>query len=170
MLLFPEERLMHDEKKRDLTEREFSRRDFVGMSVAAGVVAGASSSLAADLAWAVDSKTGMQYRTLGKTGEKVSMMGLGGFHIGVQKDEAESTKIIRTAIDSGVTFLDNCWDYNGGESEVRMGKALRKRELLPDLILCSTALRTRQTIALFLKAADQGATHKAAITGDKDFL
>src|SRR5262249_5422724 len=64
-------------------------------------------------------------RTLGKTGEKVSMMGLGGFHIGVQKDEAESTKIIRTAIDNGVTFLDNCWDYNDGESEVRMGKALR---------------------------------------------
>ena len=43
----------------------------------------------------------------------------------VQKDEQESIKIIRTAIDNGVNFLDNCWDYNGGESEVRMGKALR---------------------------------------------
>ena len=115
---------MHDNQKRELKEREISRRNFVGMSVAAGVVAGASGALS-DLAWAVDSKTGMQYRTLGKTGEKVSMMGLGGFHIGVQKDEAESIKIIRSAIDNGVTFLDNCWDYNGGESEVRMGKALR---------------------------------------------
>ena len=53
------------------------------------------------------------------------MMGLGGFHIGNQKDEQESIRIIRTAIDNGVNFLDNCWDYNGGESEVRMGKALR---------------------------------------------
>jgi predicted aldo/keto reductase-like oxidoreductase len=116
---------MDDNKKHDSSGREISRREFVGMTVAAGVVAGTSSSLGADVAWAVDSKTGMQYRTLGKTGEKVSMMGLGGFHIGVQKDAAESTKIIRTAIDSGVTFLDNCWDYNDGESEVRMGNALR---------------------------------------------
>src|SRR5579863_8489995 len=115
---------MHNEKKRELNEREISRRDFVQMTVAAGVVAGTTGSFS-DLAWAVDSKTGMQYRTLGKTGEKVSMMGLGGFHIGVQKEEAESIKIIRTAIENGVTFLDNCWDYNGGESEVRMGKALR---------------------------------------------
>jgi uncharacterized protein len=115
---------MNEEAKRNRKEREISRRDFVEMTVAAGVVVGASGSLA-ELAWAVDSKTGMQYRKLGKTGEKVSMMGLGGFHIGVQKDEAESIKIIRTAIDNGVTFLDNCWDYNDGESEVRMGKALR---------------------------------------------
>jgi predicted aldo/keto reductase-like oxidoreductase len=97
-----------------------TRRDFVGMAVAAGVVAGTGN-----LAWAVDDKTGMTYRTLGRTGEKVSMMGLGGFHIGTQKDEQESIRIIRTAVDNGVNFLDNCWDYNGGESEVRMGKALR---------------------------------------------
>jgi aryl-alcohol dehydrogenase-like predicted oxidoreductase len=53
------------------------------------------------------------------------MVGLGGYHIGSQKDEQESIRIIRTALDSGINFLDNCWDYNGGESEVRMGKALR---------------------------------------------
>ena len=67
----------------------------------------------------------MPYRTLGRSGEKVSLVGLGGYHIGVQKDEEESVRIIRTALDKGITFLDNCWDYNNGESEVRMGKALR---------------------------------------------
>jgi aryl-alcohol dehydrogenase-like predicted oxidoreductase len=65
------------------------------------------------------------YRTLGRSGEKVSHVGLGGYHIGVQKDEEESIRIIRTAVDNGINFLDNCWDYNDGESEVRMGKALR---------------------------------------------
>jgi uncharacterized protein len=64
-------------------------------------------------------------RTLGRSGEKVSMVGLGGYHIGMQSDEQESIRIIRTALDSGINFLDNCWDYNGGQSEVRMGKALR---------------------------------------------
>ncbi len=66
----------------------------------------------------------MRYRVLGRTGEEVSVLGLGGHHIGRQKDEADSIKIIRTAIDAGVTFLDNCWDYHDGGSEVRMGKAL----------------------------------------------
>ncbi|HVH88182.1 MAG TPA: aldo/keto reductase [Terriglobales bacterium] len=64
-------------------------------------------------------------RTLGHTGEKVSMVGLGGYHIGSQYDENESIRIIRTALDEGINFLDNCWDYNGGQSEIRMGKALR---------------------------------------------
>ncbi len=64
-------------------------------------------------------------RTLGRTGERISAMGLGGFHIGTQKDPADSVRIIRTAIDGGITFLDNCWDYNGGQSETRMGRALR---------------------------------------------
>ncbi len=97
-----------------------SRREFVGMAVAVTVATSAEK-----LAWAVDAQTGMPRRTLGRTGEKVSLMGLGGSHIGRQNDEQESIQIIRTAIDNGVNFLDNCWDYNGGESEVRMGKALR---------------------------------------------
>ena len=66
------------------------------------------------------------YRTLGLTGERVSAIGLGGFHIGVPRlSDAESVRIIRTAIDAGINFLDNSWDYNGGMSELRMGKALR---------------------------------------------
>ena len=67
----------------------------------------------------------MIYRTLGSTGEKVSAIGLGGHHIGRQKEEQESIQIIRTAIDRGITFMDNCWDYHNGGSEIRMGKALQ---------------------------------------------
>jgi aryl-alcohol dehydrogenase-like predicted oxidoreductase len=66
------------------------------------------------------------YRTLGRTGERVSAIGLGGYHLGKPYlEEAESIRIIRTAIDSGVTFLDNSWDYYDGQSELRMGKALQ---------------------------------------------
>lgn len=69
--------------------------------------------------------SGMIYRTLGKTGEKVSAIGLGGHHIGRPKDPEEGIRIIRSAIDRGMTFMDNCWDYHDGESERRMGTALR---------------------------------------------
>jgi aryl-alcohol dehydrogenase-like predicted oxidoreductase len=62
---------------------------------------------------------------LGRTGEKVSAIGLGGHHIGRPSDPAEGIRIIRSAIDRGITFLDNCWDYHDGESERRMGNALR---------------------------------------------
>ena len=63
-------------------------------------------------------------RILGSTGEKVSIVGLGGAHIGWQETESDSIRIVRTAIDNGVNFMDNCWDYNNGQSEIRMGKAL----------------------------------------------
>jgi predicted aldo/keto reductase-like oxidoreductase len=65
-------------------------------------------------------------RTLGRTGEKVSIVGIGGYHLGGPNvTEAESIRIVRTGIDGGINFLDNCWDYNGGISEIRMGKGLR---------------------------------------------
>lgn len=67
----------------------------------------------------------MLYRPLGHTGERVSLLGLGGHHIGTQEDEQESIEIIRSAIDAGVTFLDNSWDYTQGKSEIRMGRALQ---------------------------------------------
>jgi len=68
---------------------------------------------------------GMIYRELGRTGERVSAIGIGGFHLGKQHDPDESIRLLRTAIDRGITFMDNCWDYNDGISEVRMGQALR---------------------------------------------
>jgi predicted aldo/keto reductase-like oxidoreductase len=68
----------------------------------------------------------MPYRVLGRTGERVSAIGLGGWHLGLERvDEQLSIRIVRSAIDRGINFLDNCWDYNGGASETRMGKALR---------------------------------------------
>jgi predicted aldo/keto reductase-like oxidoreductase len=73
---------------------------------------------------AIDPKS--QYRTLGHTGERVSPIGIGGHHLGKPSvDEELSLRIVRTAIDHGVNFMDNSWDYNGGASELRMGKALR---------------------------------------------
>lgn len=71
-----------------------------------------------------ETRDGVIYRNLGSTGERVSAIGLGGYHIGVPSEE-EGIRIIRTALDRGLTFLDNSWDYNDGNSEVRMGKALR---------------------------------------------
>jgi predicted aldo/keto reductase-like oxidoreductase len=67
-----------------------------------------------------------QYRVLGRTGEKVSAIGLGGWHLGLPTvDEQLSLRIVRSAIDRGINFMDNSWDYNDGLSEIRMGKALR---------------------------------------------
>jgi aryl-alcohol dehydrogenase-like predicted oxidoreductase len=67
----------------------------------------------------------MLYRTLGRIGEEVSLIGLGGHHIGRPADENEGIRIVRSAVDRGITFMDNCWDYHDGGSEIRMGKALR---------------------------------------------
>src|SRR5206468_12576568 len=72
-----------------------------------------------------DVRNGIPYRRLGRTGEMVSLIGVGGYHLGRQADEQETIRIVRTAVDNGINFLDNCWDYNGGASEIRMGKALR---------------------------------------------
>src|SRR5450830_245048 len=75
---------------------------------------------------ALDEHPQMLYRPLGSTGEKVSAVGVGGFHLASERvDERLAVRIVRTAIDRGITFMDNCWDYNAGASEMRMGKALR---------------------------------------------
>ena len=66
----------------------------------------------------------MPRRRLGKTGIDVSLMGLGGFHIGIPKEDREAVRLVHTAMDHGVTFFDNCWDYNEGKSELRLGEAL----------------------------------------------
>src|SRR4051812_48388740 len=105
------------------------RREFMGAVTAAA--AGSSVSMASVGSNSVsegpkETRRGdMLYRQLGNTKEEVSVIGLGGHHIGRQKDEKDSIAIIRSAIDAGITFMDNSWDYHDGGSEVRMGKALR---------------------------------------------
>jgi len=89
----------------------------------------------------------MIYRTLGKTGEKVSAIGLGGYHIGVPKDPNEGIRIIRTAVDRGMNFLDNCWDYHDGESERRMGRALRDGYRQKAFLMTKFDGRTRKSTA-----------------------
>jgi aryl-alcohol dehydrogenase-like predicted oxidoreductase len=89
----------------------------------------------------------MIYRTLGKTGEKVSAIGLGGYHIGTPADSAEGVRIIRSAMDRGVTFMDNCWDYYDGESERRMGLALRDGYRQKVFLMTKFDGRTRESTA-----------------------
>jgi predicted aldo/keto reductase-like oxidoreductase len=96
------------------------RRQFLQGVAASGVLGTVAGHSNAPI-----TKQGIPYRTLGRTGEQVSVIGLGGFHIGMGISESESIEIIRSAIDRGVNFMDNSWDYNDGESEIRMGKALQ---------------------------------------------
>ncbi len=105
-----------------MSEASNTRRDFLHTTLAAGAAAG----LAAGLADAADdaSRTGLPTRPLGKTGVRVSIICLGGWHIGSVKDPNEAVRIMHTAIDEGLTFFDNAWDYHDGGSEEIMGKAL----------------------------------------------
>jgi aryl-alcohol dehydrogenase-like predicted oxidoreductase len=104
------------------------RRDFLKTATVAGMSAAiplnAQTSPASQPIKRPESPD-MIYRELGTTGERVSAIGMGGYHLGKQKDPAESIQLLHAGIDRGITFLDNCWDYNDGISEVRMGQALR---------------------------------------------
>src|SRR4051812_50209228 len=93
----------------------FGRREFLTIGAA----------IAGNL-FAADERSGdMIYRKLGKTGERVSAIGVGGYHIGMAPDEAAAGKILRTALHRGINFMDNFWGYMGGKSGKGMGTALR---------------------------------------------
>src|SRR5712671_794712 len=94
---------------------DIQRREFIAGLAALQIVSSLEGA----------STDGMSYRKLGSTGERVSAIGLGGYHIGVPKDESESIRIIRSAVDRGINFLDNSCDYHEGGSEIRVGKALK---------------------------------------------
>ncbi|HEY0795931.1 MAG TPA: aldo/keto reductase [Acidisarcina sp.] len=91
----------------------------------------------------------MPYRTLGSTGEKVSAIGLGGWHLSLKHvEEKLAIRIVQSAIDRGINLMDNSWDYNGGKSETRMGKAL-KQENYRDKVFLMTKIdgRTKKSAA-----------------------
>jgi predicted aldo/keto reductase-like oxidoreductase len=113
------------------------RRKFLKQSAAAAVVAGLQGTSGQAMAPKLDgpagrsalpvvnSVNGIGRRKLGKSDTEVSIIGVGGYHLGLASvSEPDAIHIIRTALDEGINFLDNCWDYNAGVSEERMGKAL----------------------------------------------
>jgi aryl-alcohol dehydrogenase-like predicted oxidoreductase len=112
------------------------RREALGALAAIGLTAGAQTK-----------SNGMIYRTLGKTGERVSAIGIGGFHIGSTADPNEGIRIVRAAVDRGINFLDNCWDYHDGESELRMGRALRDGYRQKAFLMTKFDGRTRKATA-----------------------
>jgi predicted aldo/keto reductase-like oxidoreductase len=127
------------------------RRNFLKTTTiaAAGSVAPAGAqSTASSVGTHHPESPEMIYRELGRTGERVSAIGMGGYHIGKQQDPDESIRLLRAAIDRGITFMDNCWDYNGGISEVRMGQALRDGYRQKVFLMTKIDGRDRKTAAI----------------------
>jgi len=125
------------------TDSGHNRREFLHTSLAAGTALGMAAA-----AEGADAK-GVPTRPLGKTGEKVSILCLGGWHIGAVKDKKEAVKIMHAAIDEGLTFFDNAWDYHDGGSEEIMGEGLsadgkRKKVFLMTKNCARDAKGTRQ--------------------------
>ena len=122
---------------------EVTRRQFLEIAAGASVLARLP-----EYAQQKETRGEIPHRALGRTGEKVSAIGLGGFHLGKPElSEPEAIRIIRTSIDNGVNFLDNCWDYNGGESEIRMGKALADGYRQKAFLMTKIDGRDRKTAA-----------------------
>src|SRR5258708_2791359 len=124
----------------DPRQSDITRREFIEMSVGAAIVTGLASS-----AGAAESKGDVPRRTLGRTGEKISMVGIGGFHLGKPElSESESIRIIRAALDNGINFLDNCWDYNGGQNEIQRCKGTQEGYPEQALLSCKNYRREQQ--------------------------
>jgi len=119
------------------------RRQFIEIAGSLSLAGLVSQGLLAD-----DERSGdMIYRKLGRTNERVSAIGLGGYHIGVPNDEQESIRLVRSAIDRGINFMDNCWDYMDGKCEVWMGKALRDGYRQKVFLMTKFDGRTKAAIA-----------------------
>ena len=126
------------------------RRDFL-MASAAGVAAaslGGKVFATPPAALHTFEEGDMKYRMLGETGERVSLIGLGGYHLGTRAlSDDESIRLVRSAVDRGVNFCDNCWDYNNGQSEIRLGKALRDGYRAKVFLMTKIDGRTRESSA-----------------------
>jgi aryl-alcohol dehydrogenase-like predicted oxidoreductase len=98
----------------------YTRREFIGDAVVAGGV-----MMLDGVAEGQNSTADVPKRPLGKTGLSTSILGVGGFHLGSAKDDATAKLIVDQAIDAGINFFDNCWEYHDGVSEQRLGAALQ---------------------------------------------
>jgi aryl-alcohol dehydrogenase-like predicted oxidoreductase len=99
-----------------------TRRDFLKQAAAGAALAALAEDVLAQTSSA--SATGLPTRVLGRTGQRVSILCIGGWHAGSVKDDAESIRLMQAALDEGITFFDNAWDYHDGRSEELMGRAL----------------------------------------------
>ena len=114
-------------------ERSFSRRNFVKGSGAMTTLFASASRLTAvgqkSQSVPATSSESIPQRPLGGTGANVSILGVGGYHLGSTKDQSEANELVARALGAGINFFDNCWDYHDGLSEERLGAALeRKRD------------------------------------------
>jgi predicted aldo/keto reductase-like oxidoreductase len=132
----------------DATRRDVLRLGIAVAGITAGVMTRSFAEEAPSPAHQPSIRKGdMLYRPLGSTGEQVSVLGLGGHHIGRPTDEQEAINLIRSAIDHGMTFMDNSWDYHEGASEIRMGKALRDGYRAKAFVMTKIDGRTKQEAA-----------------------
>jgi aryl-alcohol dehydrogenase-like predicted oxidoreductase len=107
----------------------------------------------------VDTKSGeVPRRKLGRTGEMVSIIGVGGHTFAIAESEAESIRIIHEAVDGGINFMDNAWEYNEGRSEILMGKALKGRRDRAFLMTKCCSHRRGQTKEAALKMLEESLT------------
>jgi len=101
---------------------ETTRRDFLKLSATGLTAAALAEEVIAQTS--SPSATGLPTRVLGRTGQRVPILCLGGWHLGTIEDDAEAIRLMHAAIDEGLTFFDNSWDYHDGRSEELMGRAL----------------------------------------------
>jgi len=147
-------------KRRSFLKQAATAAAFAGIKSAASSGAAAQDAAAAFKLQGAAAQTpsptvttvnGIGRRKLGRAAAEVSIIGIGGYHLGLHNvDEQEAIRIVRRALDEGINFLDNCWDYNGGVSEERMGKALadgyRQKAFLMTKIDGRTGVAARQQI------------------------
>lgn len=143
-----------------MNRRDFLRSASIAATVAAGLgthgmAAGAQTRPAGepnndeepDQAPQQTRRGTMLYRRFGRTHEEISAIGMGGFHVGKIDDEQDAIQLVRKAIDRGITFMDNCWDYHNGRSEVLMGKALQNGYRDKVFLMTKVDGRTKQAAA-----------------------
>lgn len=132
-------------------ENHVGRREFLGSALLGAALAGAASGAdESGVPRPAETRRGdMLYRSFGKTGETVSVLGVGGSHIGQTSSDELAVRIVRTAVDRGINFMDNSWDYNNGngQAEIKMGKALRDGYRQKIFLMTKADGRTKQGAA-----------------------